>query len=81
MEEKPDVPKRRQLDSFNILRTRIDKFGVTQPNIQRQEGTGRIRIELPEVDNPERVRKLTGDNIGRQVAIVLDDYVYSAPVV
>ena len=44
--------------SFNILRTRIDRFGTSQPNIQRQQGTGRIQIELPGVDNPERVRKL-----------------------
>jgi SecD/SecF fusion protein len=44
--------------SFNILRTRIDRFGVTQPNIQRLQGTGRIQIELPGVDNPDRVRKL-----------------------
>ncbi|MEJ8800893.1 protein translocase subunit SecDF [Pontibacter sp. H249] len=44
--------------SFNILRTRIDKFGVNQPNIQRLKGTGRIQIELPGVDNPDRVRKL-----------------------
>ncbi|TPE44732.1 protein translocase subunit SecDF [Pontibacter mangrovi] len=44
--------------SFNILRTRIDRFGVTQPNIQRLKGTGRIQIELPGVDNPERVRNL-----------------------
>lgn len=44
--------------SFEILRTRIDKFGVTQPNIQRLAGTNRIQIELPGVDNPERVRKL-----------------------
>ncbi len=44
--------------SFQILRTRIDKFGVTQPNIQRQQGTGRIVIELPGVREPERVRKL-----------------------
>jgi SecD/SecF fusion protein len=44
--------------SFNILRTRIDKFGVTSPNIQRQQGTGRIIIELPGVDNPDRVRRL-----------------------
>ncbi len=43
--------------SFNILRTRIDKFGVTQPNIQRLAG-GRILIELPGVKEPERVRKL-----------------------
>lgn len=44
--------------SFNILRTRIDRFGTSQPNIQRLLGTGRIQIELPGVDNPERVRKL-----------------------
>ncbi|GAA4005803.1 protein translocase subunit SecDF [Hymenobacter fastidiosus] len=44
--------------SFNILRTRVDKFGVNQPNIQRVKGTGRIQIELPGVDNPERIRKL-----------------------
>ena len=44
--------------SFNILRTRIDKFGVTSPNIQLQEGTSRILIELPGVTEPERVRKL-----------------------
>ena len=43
--------------SFNILRTRIDKFGVTQPNIQKI-GSGRILIELPGVKEPERVRKL-----------------------
>jgi SecD/SecF fusion protein len=44
--------------SFQILRTRIDKFGVTQPNIQRLKGSGRIQLELPGVDDPERVRKL-----------------------
>ncbi|MFD2246102.1 protein translocase subunit SecDF [Pontibacter ruber] len=44
--------------SFNILRTRIDKFGVNQPNIQRLKGSGRIQIELPGIDNPDRVRKL-----------------------
>lgn len=43
--------------SFNILRTRIDKFGVSQPNIQ-QLGSGRILVELPGVKEPERVRKL-----------------------
>ncbi|MBL7924781.1 MAG: protein translocase subunit SecDF [Bacteroidia bacterium] len=43
--------------SFNILRTRIDKFGVTQPNIQ-QLGSGRILVELPGVKEPDRVRKL-----------------------
>ncbi|MGX5687937.1 protein translocase subunit SecDF [Arcticibacter tournemirensis] len=44
--------------SFNILRTRIDKFGVTSPNIQLQAGTHRILIELPGVSDAERVRKL-----------------------
>ncbi len=44
--------------SFNILRTRIDRFGTSQPNIQRLQGTGRIQVELPGVDNPTRVRKL-----------------------
>ncbi len=44
--------------SFNILRTRIDRFGTSQPNIQQIPGTGRIQIELPGVENRERVRKL-----------------------
>ena len=44
--------------SFNILRTRIDKFGVTSPNIQKQQGTNRILIELPGVTDQDRVRKL-----------------------
>lgn len=44
--------------SFNILRTRIDKFGVAQPNIQKLGISGRILIELPGVKDKERVRKL-----------------------
>lgn len=44
--------------SFNVLRTRIDKFGVTQPNIQLQQGSNRVLIELPGVTDPDRVRKL-----------------------
>lgn len=44
--------------AFEVLRTRIDKFGVTQPNIQRLEGSDRILVELPGVKEPERVRKL-----------------------
>ncbi|RTQ49244.1 protein translocase subunit SecDF [Hymenobacter gummosus] len=44
--------------AFTILRTRVDKFGVNQPNIQRVKGTGRIQVELPGVDNPDRIRKL-----------------------
>lgn len=45
-------------NSFNVLRTRIDRFGVTQPNIQKLDIAGRILIELPGVKDPERVRKL-----------------------
>lgn len=45
-------------NSFLVLRSRIDRFGVTQPNIQRIEGTGRILVELPGIKEPERVRKL-----------------------
>jgi len=44
--------------SFNILRTRIDRFGVAQPNIQKLQASGRILIELPGIKEPERVRKL-----------------------
>lgn len=44
--------------SLTILRSRIDKFGVNQPNIQLLKGTNRIQVELPGVDNPARVRKL-----------------------
>ncbi len=44
--------------TFNILRTRIDRFGVAQPNIQRLQTAGRILIELPGIKDPERVRKL-----------------------
>ena len=45
-------------NSFNVLRNRIDRFGVTQPSIQRLGNTGRILVELPGVKEPERVRKL-----------------------
>jgi len=44
--------------SYQILRTRIDRFGVAQPNIQKLENSGRILVELPGVKDPERVRKL-----------------------
>lgn len=44
--------------SFKILKTRIDQFGVTQPTIQLLSNSGRVMIELPGVDNPERVRRL-----------------------
>ncbi len=44
--------------AFTVLRARIDKFGVAQPNIQRLEGTGRILVELPGVKEPDRVKRL-----------------------
>ncbi len=44
--------------AFQIIQQRVDKFGVANPNIQRLPGSGRILIELPGVDNPERVRRL-----------------------
>jgi SecD/SecF fusion protein len=45
-------------NAFNILRTRIDRFGVTQPNIQKLEKAGRVLVELPGIKDPQRVRKL-----------------------
>ena len=44
--------------SYQILGTRIDRFGVAQPNIQKMENTGRILVELPGIKDPKRVRKL-----------------------
>ena len=44
--------------AFNILRTRIDRFGVTQPNISRLAAAGRILVELPGIKDPARIRKL-----------------------
>ncbi|PLK46348.1 protein translocase subunit SecDF [Emticicia sp. TH156] len=44
--------------AFRIIQTRVDKFGVANPNLQRLSGTNRIQVELPGVDNPDRVRKL-----------------------
>jgi SecD/SecF fusion protein len=46
-------------NSFNVVRTRIDQFGVVQPNIQKLEGQeGRIMVEMPGIKEPERMRKL-----------------------
>jgi len=59
--------------SFNILRTRIDRFGTSQPNIQRIQGTGRIQVEIPGADNPQRVRNLL------QGAAKLEFWVVSNP--
>ncbi len=44
--------------TFNILRTRIDRFGVTQPNVQKLSASNRISVELPGIKDPARVRKL-----------------------
>lgn len=44
--------------AFQIIQARVDKFGVANPNIQRLPGSGRIQIELPGVDNPDRIRRL-----------------------
>ena len=44
--------------SYEIIRSRIDKFGTTSPNIQRLAGSGRIQVELPGVEDPDRVRQL-----------------------
>jgi len=61
-EEVLEVIKREANDaidrSFNILRARIDKFGVSQPNIQKLGTAGRILVELPGVKEPDRIRKL-----------------------
>ena len=46
-------------NSFRVVRTRIDKFGVVQPNIQKLEGQqGRIMVEMPGIREPERMRNL-----------------------
>ena len=45
-------------NTFNILRTRIDRFGVAQPNIRKADISGRIVIELPGIKEPQRVREL-----------------------
>jgi SecD/SecF fusion protein len=44
--------------SYVILRNRLDQFGTSSPNIQRLPGTGRIQVEIPGADNPQRIRKL-----------------------
>jgi hypothetical protein len=62
--------------SFNILRSRIDHFGVTQPNIQRLPNSHRILVELPGVKEPERVRKLLQGverSVDRSVGFLLQD--------
>ena len=53
-----DKAKSALSSTFEVIRKRIDKFGVTQPNIQLLENTGRIVVELPGVDEPDRIRRL-----------------------
>lgn len=53
-----DQTKATVRSSYNIMRSRIDEFGVAQPNVSLQEDAGRIIIELPGIDEPERARKL-----------------------
>ena len=58
--------------SFNILRSRIDHFGVTQPNIQRVPNSNRIMVELPGIKEPERVRKLLQGSASLEFWVVYD---------
>ncbi|MBR5863296.1 MAG: protein translocase subunit SecDF [Alistipes sp.] len=58
--------------SFNILRSRIDHFGVTQPNIQRIPNSNRIMVELPGIKEPERVRKLLQGSASLEFWVVYD---------
>lgn len=62
--------------AFKVIQTRVDKFGVTNPNLQRIPGTGRIQVELAGIDNPERVRKLLSGAAKLEFAEVyeLQDY-------
>lgn len=57
-------------NSYNVLRNRIDRFGVTQPSIQQLGNTGRILVELPGVKEPERVRKLLQGTASRVLAYI-----------
>ena len=58
-------------NAFNILRTRIDRFGVVQPNITQLSTKGRILIELPGQTNPKRVRELLSGNSQPRILGVL----------
>lgn len=67
--------------SFTILRNRIDQFGTSQPNIQRLPGTGRIQIEIPGAENPQRVRKLLQGVAKLEFWDVVDPSELNAPLV
>ncbi|MDR0661093.1 MAG: protein translocase subunit SecDF [Prevotellaceae bacterium] len=65
-------------NSFNVLRNRIDRFGVTSPTIQRLGNTGRILVELPGVKEPERVRKLLQGTASLEFWAVYNNLPYGA---
>jgi SecD/SecF fusion protein len=58
--------------SYKVIQTRVDKFGVANPNLSRIPGTNRIQVELPGVDNPERVRKLLSGSAKLEFCEVYD---------
>jgi SecD/SecF fusion protein len=64
--------------SYKIIRSRVDKFGVTNPVIQRLPGSSRIQVELPGVDNPERIRKLLTGAAKLEFCEVYEPQNYSA---
>jgi SecD/SecF fusion protein len=59
--------------SFKVIQTRVDKFGVANPNLSKIPGTNRIQVELPGVDNPERVRKLLSGSAKLEFCEVFDN--------
>ena len=64
-------------NTFNILRTRIDRFGVTQPNIRKADISGRIIIELPGIKDPQRVRELLQGTAALEFYETYDNPVFS----
>ncbi len=58
--------------AFKVIQTRVDKFGVANPNLSKIPGTNRIQVELPGVDNPERVRKLLSGSAKLEFCEVFD---------
>jgi SecD/SecF fusion protein len=58
--------------AYKVIQTRVDKFGVANPNLSKIPGTNRIQVELPGVDNPERVRKLLSGSAKLEFCEVFD---------
>jgi SecD/SecF fusion protein len=67
--------------AYLVIRSRIDQFGLTNPNIQRLPGTSRIQVELPAIDNPERARKLVSSAAKLEFCEVYAGQEYQAGVV